>query len=175
MFRLYFIGGTFGAGKSTLCQSLSESLPAEHHKASELIGHAPMPDDATGKATDQVFSNQERLIMAVSGLKVADEIILLDGHFCLLDEVHAIVRIPVDVFQRLQPSALVLIEAEPLQILNRIQRRDGRRIDIGLIQQLILSEREHGHAVSKKLGVPILIANASTPPREVDSFLRTCS
>ena len=56
MFCLYFVGGTFAAGNSTLCQTLSGLLPAEHLKASELIGYAPNPKDATGKATDQVQS-----------------------------------------------------------------------------------------------------------------------
>ena len=61
MFCLYFVGGTFAAGKSTLCQTLSGLLPAEHLKASELMGYAPNPKDATGKATDQVQSGFPKL------------------------------------------------------------------------------------------------------------------
>lgn len=66
MFRLYFVGGIFGAGKSILCQTLSRLLPGEHLKASELIRYATSPNDPTGKSTGQVLSNQERLIAAVA-------------------------------------------------------------------------------------------------------------
>ena len=86
MFCLYFVGGTFAAGKSTLCQTLSGLLPAEHLKASELIGYAPNPKDATAKATDQV--HQDSLIAALANRQAAPATVLLDGHYCLLDETY---------------------------------------------------------------------------------------
>lgn len=175
MFRLYFVGGTFGTGKSTLCQTLGRLLPGEHLKASELIRYAPNPNDATGKATDEVLSNQERLIAALDIRRAARRTTLLDGHFCLLDDTYAIVRLPVNVFQRIQPSALVLVESNPGEVVDRIKRRDGREIDPALIQQLLQAEREHSQAISEALGVAIMIVNGSTAPEDIVAFLRTSS
>jgi hypothetical protein len=80
MFCLYFVGGTFAAGKSTLCQTLSDLLPGEHLKASELIRYSPNPKDATGKATGTVLNNQDRLIDALASRRSAPATVLLDGH-----------------------------------------------------------------------------------------------
>lgn len=175
MFRLYFVGGTFGAGKSTLCQTLSRLLPGEHLKASEVIRYAPNPNDATGKATGQVLSNQERLIAALAIRRAAPGTALLDGHFCLLDDTYTVVRLPVSVFQRIQPSALVLVESNPGEVVDRIKRRDGRAIDPGLIQQLLQAEREHSQAISEVLGVAIMIVNGLTAPEDIVAFLRAPS
>jgi adenylate kinase len=173
MYCLYFIGGTFGAGKSTLCQTLSRLLPGEHLKASELVRYTPDPKDPTGKATCQVFGNQERLIAALAQRRAAPATVLLDGHFCLLDEIHTIVRLPVYVFRRIQPSAFVLVESSLREVLDQIRRRDGREMDPVLIRRLIEAEREHSEIVSKALGVPIMNVNASTPIGDIMGFLRT--
>jgi hypothetical protein len=122
MFCLYFVGGTFAAGKSTLCQSLSHLLPGEHLKASELIRYSPNPEDATGKATGAVLDNQDRLIAALATRRLTPAHVLLDGHFCLIDETYAVVPIPLSVFQRIQPSALVLVECGLSEIIFLISR-----------------------------------------------------
>ena len=175
MFRLYFVGGIFGAGKSTLCQTLSRLLPGEHLKASELIRYTPSPNDATGKATGQVLSNQERLIAAVTLRRAAPGTVLLDGHFCLLDDTYTITRLPVNVFKHIQPSALVLVEADPGEVVYRIKRRDERQIDVDLIQRLLFAEREHGQAISEAIGVPIIIVDGSIAAEDIVAFLRASS
>jgi adenylate kinase len=175
MFCLYFIGGMFAAGKSTLCQALSGLLPAEHLKASELIGYAPNPKDATGKATDQVLSNQDSLIAALDHRRAAPATVLLDGHFCLLDTTYNVVRLSVNVFQRIQPSALVLVESTPSEIFYRIKQRGGKEMDPALIRTMLKAEREHGKDISDALGVPIMTADGSTAAGDILAFLRSCS
>jgi adenylate kinase len=175
MFCLYFVGGTFAAGKSSLCQTLSGLLPAEHLKASELIGYVPNPKDTTGKATDQVLSNQDSLIAALTNRQAAPATVLLDGHFCLLDETYNVVRLPVNVLQRLRPSALVLVESSPSEIFYRIKRRGGKEMDPALIRRLLETEREHSKNISDLLGVPIMSTNGSTAAGDVLAFLRSCS
>jgi adenylate kinase len=175
MFHLYFIGGTFGAGKSTLCKTLGQLLPGEHLKASELINFIPNPDDTTGKSTDQVISNQERLIEALAIRRASDGTVLLDGHFCLIDDTYTIVRLPIDVFQRLNPSALVLVESNPDEIVNRIKLRDGRDINPDIINQLVQAEREHSQFISEVLRVPIMIVNSLTPIINILAFLQSSS
>jgi adenylate kinase len=175
MFRLYFVGGTFGAGKSTLCQTLSPLLPAEHLKASDLVGYMRDPTDATGKRSDKVLSNQERLIAALGVRRAAQGTVLLDGHFCLLDDAYSIVRLPVNVFQRIQPIALVLVESALAEVVDRIRQRDQRRVDPALIDQLIQAEREHGQTISEALGAPLMAVDVSTAAEDIVNFLRVSS
>jgi adenylate kinase len=174
-FRLYFVGGAFGVGKSSLCQTLCSLLPAEHLTASDLIRYAPNPGEATGKATDQVLDNQERLTTALDIRRTGSGTVLLDGHFCLLDNTHSIVRLPVNVFERIQPNAIVLVEAKVREIVDRIKQRDGREIHPTLIQGLIQAEREHSRAISQSLGVPIMTVNGTIAAEDIVTFLRACS
>jgi adenylate kinase len=172
---LYFVGGVFGTGKSTLCQALSRLLPAEHLKASDLIRYAPNLDDATGKTTENVFSNQERLIATLAIHRTDHGTILLDGHFCLLDSTCIIVRLPVSVFQHIQPRALVLVEAGVAEVVDRIKRRDGREIDPTLTWKLLQAEREHSHVISETLDIPIMIVGSSTATQDIVTFLHKSS
>jgi adenylate kinase len=81
----------------------------------------------------------------------------------------------VNVFQRIQPSALVLVECGLSEILKRIRRRDEREMNPILIQRLLEAEREHSKFISRALGVPILNVNASTAAGEILTFLRSSS
>jgi adenylate kinase len=173
MFQLYFIGGVFGAGKSTLCQTLSILLPGTHLKASELIGYSPDHGDPTGKSVPEVLRNQERLVAALADRRANLTSVLLDGHFCLINDSYAIERVPVTFFQRIQPSALVLVEASANKVFYRIKRRDGRRLELPLITELLQAERDHSVCVSQALGVPIMNVTDSTLPSQIVTFLRS--
>jgi len=118
------------------------------------------------------LSNQERLIEALANRRVASATVLLDGHFCLLDETYSVVRLPVNVFRHIQPSALVLVEPSLGEVLNQIKQRDGREMDPVLIRRVLEAEREHSEVISKALGVPIMKVNGSSAPGDILAFLR---
>jgi adenylate kinase len=173
--HLYFIGGIFGTGKSTLCQTLSRLLPATHLKASELIGYVPNPDDPTGKSVRRVLNNQERLIVALADRRTGLKDVLLDGHFCLFDQSSVIQRIPVKIFECIRPAAIVLVESSSEEVSVRIRLRDDRILDPSLIKDLLEAEREHSKYVSDVLGVPMINVDALTPTSEILAFLRSSS
>jgi adenylate kinase len=150
-------------------------LSGEHLKASDLIRFTPDPNDTTGKAAGEVWGNQERLIAAIDARRTASGTVLLDGHFCLLDHAHVVVRLPIEVFERIQPIALLLVESDVAEAVDRIKQRDGRRREITLLQDLAHAEREHALAISEALDVPIMSANAMTNPENIAAFLRTSS
>ena len=175
MFPLYFVGGAFGVGKSTLCEALSPLLPAEHLKASDLVQYTCNPTDATGKATGKILSNQERLVAELEIRRAALGHVLLDGHFCLLDDRYNVVQLPVAVFQRIEPSALVLVESDLVEVVDRIRRRAQQEIDPALVKHLLQAEREHAHTISEALRVPVMAVNASTDIQDIMTFLRASS
>ena len=152
---IFFVGGIYGAGKSSLCRQLSAPLRAEHVMASELIQYAPDPDDATRKSVANVAETQERLLLALEQRKRRTTNMLLDGHFCVLDPTSQIVRISLDVFRAINPAALLLVEAEPDEVKERLEHREARPYDLDLIKRLAAEERSHAEYVSSALLIPL--------------------
>jgi adenylate kinase len=160
---LYFVGGIHGVGKSTLCDKLSVPLDAIHLKASELIHYKPSPADPTRKAVLDVEANQRQLVEALKSFPRSGANILLDGHFCLADTNGSIARVPLETFRALRPTALLVVEAEPAMILERLLRRSGSAFSLDLIVGLTTAERTYAEQVSNELAVPLKIWESGTP------------
>jgi len=75
----------------------------------------------------------------------------------------------------MQPNALVLVETDITQVLDRIRQRDARHLDPVLIWQLAQAEREHALAISKDIGIPIMTVDVSTNLEDIVAFLRASS
>lgn len=172
-FRLCFVGGVFGAGKSTLCQEIARTLPARHVKASELIQFQPQSTDSTGKAVDRVHENQKRLVEALDALRLQAGIILLDGHYCLWNSNHSVIPVSLETFRRLNPSALVLVDVAAHAAVGRLYQRDGNFLDPGLLQTLLEAERAQARAVAAALDVPLVVTGGSSSPRNLSDQLRS--
>ena len=169
--NLFFVGGIFGAGKSTLCQSLSLTLPANHLKASELIRHTPLRGDLSGKITDQAAQNQDRLLLALGPYRTSWNSILLDGHFCLFGRDHEITRLPIEVFAKLQLNAMLIVEAPSDVVMDRIAKRDGAFLEQELLRRLALEEYEHASNISEALRVPLMSVSEMTDRKKITEFL----
>ena len=161
--RLCFVGGAFAAGKSTLCLRLAQELPAHHVKASELVRFRRDPNDPTGKAVSEPIETQEGIIQALKARRRFGGTILLDGHYCLLDLKHSIVPVPVRVFRMIGPDALLLVDVEPQELVVRLDRRDGGRLDSGLARRLLDAERRQSRVVAEALGIPLVGVVGSDP------------
>lgn len=170
---LFFVGGCFGAGKSTLCRELARLWPGEHLKASELIAFEADPSDLIRKVTDEALSNQERLVKAIEPLRSGGRTLLLDGHYCLLDSSHAIVPIPLHVFERLNPVATLLVETAPQAIVERLARRDGAKLNLELAADLAVAERTHAYVVAQAMEVPLLCVRNNDPPERIVESMRS--
>ncbi len=171
MFRMHFVGGVFGVGKSTLCAQVAQRIGAEHRKASELIRFQPITDDPTGKAVKSIDANQAKLISAVNGLRAAGRVLILDGHFSLLSTTHEVVTVDVAVFRELSPQSMVLLESTPTEIAERLSARDGIELAPSLIERLIEQERIHSQHIASALAVPLLVTSGGAASDEIAQFL----
>jgi adenylate kinase len=171
--NLTFVGGIHGAGKSTFCRELAPLANARHVTAGELIRLASGGGVTTGKAVRDVDQNQKLLLGAVGHVRPAIPAMLLDGHFTLIRSDSEVEPIPLEVFQVLCPSALLLLAVDPMVARQRLLERDGKDYDLGLLREHDRAERIHARAVSDALGVPLGVFTGSTAVNEAKQFLTT--
>jgi len=158
--RIAFVGGVHGVGKTVFCNKLSKIFEFDHVTASNLISrrqHLLSRD----KTVNNIDKNQLILKQELANYRTAKHIILLDGHFCLLDSSSNIQNVPLDIFKALSPYVIVLLIDKASIIAVRLSKRDGR--EYSLEQISILQERElkWAHLVSTALNVPIKIIDLS--------------
>ena len=67
---------------------------------------------------------------------------MLDGHFCLLKKDNSIERVPLKVFQQINPLAVIIVKEKSEVIRERLQKRDGRTYNISQIEMMQKEEIE---------------------------------
>jgi adenylate kinase len=93
----------------------------------------------------------------VSDLANKGEDYLLDGHFCLLNASGEIVHIPQSTYTTLNPSALVLVTAEPETIAARRRERDGVPHSTDDIRRFQDEETAYASEIASLLDIPLQI------------------
>jgi adenylate kinase len=115
MARIVFVGGIHGSGKTTLSQALAVLVPAAHLTAGGLIREAAEPGHVVtvgpqDKAVPNVDANQAVLLRGLAAYQArnADDlrVLLLDGHFTLMNASGEIEEVPLEVFKTIAPIAL---------------------------------------------------------------------
>ena len=151
---LLFVGGIHGVGKTTLCKSAF--IPAGYHciTASSLIRlHKIHPD--CEKLVDDIPDNQSTLIKQLRLEKDARSLLLLDGHFCLLNKEGAVEPIQIDVFKQISPNALLLVKCDPKDLATRLSNRDGKEWNQEMLSDFQDAEEEHAKRVAEALGISL--------------------
>lgn len=155
--NIIFIAGIHGVGKSTLCNKLSQQMPFEHLTASKVIKeYLNGSKVAEDKNVKNIAKNQDALIEGLSLIETNHELVLLDGHFVLLNQENSINKIPLDTYNLLSLKAITILIDTPQNIKSRIDKRDNKDYDLQLLEKMQNAEREYGYEVSKKLDIPYL-------------------
>lgn len=154
---MIFISGVHGSGKSHLCERVRTAMGCPTYSASKLIAKRKQSGFAPNKLIPDIDDNQRCLLAAVSDLNNEVEGYLLDGHFCLLNASGEITRIPQSSYTTLNPSALVLVAAEPETIAARRQERDGIAQSVDDIYRFQDEEIAYASEVAVLLGAPLHI------------------
>lgn len=144
-----FIAGTYGVGKTFICDRLSSLLSIPHFSSSQIIKHT-----AIQKSVSDVGLNQQKLINGLKSINAEYPSILLDGHFCILSQ-NGISTIGVDTFSELNLKAIVVLVQEPEVIFKRLKGRKGELFDVGSIARFQNLEVMQAQEVADKLGLPI--------------------
>jgi adenylate kinase len=154
-----FVAGVHGVGKSFLCQQYANDFSVTYESASGLIRKERAQTDwSTDKRVGDIDSNQIALRVAVQKIITAEQLLLLDGHFVLINDKSEFVALEPSVFQDIGITGVVILEADTEVIASRLAARDSSRsaVDIGLFLD---RERAQAKRVCQELSVPLHILN----------------
>ena len=151
-----FLGGIHGVGKTTVCKRAF--IPAGYRcvTASSLIQAYDVRSDQN-KRVENVADNQSALIEQLVFEKKHHNRLLLDGHYCLINNKNKFEPIDIDVFRRINPSIFILLKDCPYEIARRLKSRDGKRWDQPFIEQFQKTEEQHAQYISHELNIPLQI------------------
>lgn len=120
---MILIGGIHGVGKSYFCEQITNKTGFKAYSASKLITELKNEQFKNDKLIADIGGNQNYLLDAID--KITDENFMLDGHFCLLNAIGEVERIPRDTFLQLPIKAIIVIYDEVSKIVERLSKRDG--------------------------------------------------
>lgn len=166
---LIFVGGIHGVGKGVFCRALAPLLGASTLSAGEVLKSAGL--QPSGKPVDDVDGNQAFLIGEVKKALLVTPRLLLDGHFALLRPDGRMSTIPVAVFAALGPERLVVLTAPIEEIQERIQRRDGTRLPLQILEGFQALEQSHARVVAEFLDLPLITLAEGTSIEEAKALL----
>lgn len=123
-----FVAGTYGVGKSTLCNKLSTALIIPDFSAGDLISAVNGETYGANKAVRDKDANQNILASQVKQLLKSTPSIILAGHFCIFDINGNVDTLPSSVFYDLEIETILLLEASSSQIIKNLSVRDKKSI-----------------------------------------------
>jgi adenylate kinase len=151
-----FVAGIHGVGKTYLASRVAPRVSRIHTSASKLIKEeralATWTDD---KRVTDVDANQQALAAAVRRHNEAGTRLLLDGHFVLLNAAGEMIMLQVDVFAALNLDGIILVEADPQSVAERIEARDRRKVSLVELRAFSDAERDQAKIVCKELEIPL--------------------
>lgn len=121
-----FVAGSYGVGKSTLCNVLSKALDIPTFSAGDLIGNINGEQYGANKAVKNKDVNQDILGIEVKKKLEQYPTILLAGHFCLFDKSNCVEKLPNGIFEKISIEQILLLEADPVRISTNLSIRDKK-------------------------------------------------
>lgn len=167
--RIIFIGGVHGVGKSTFVNAVKVKSPSVEGLSFSTILKW---ENTVQKTVENVAENQNKLLTNLPYFIDMDKNYLLDGHFCLLTSQGDIKRVPIEVFDAINPDMIVLLEESPAVICQRLSKRDTVEYPEDLIKTFLFEERMYAKEVADTLGVPIKCCNSETCNICIDELIQ---
>lgn len=152
-----FLAGIYGVGKSTLAEKLSAATSLPCFSAGDLISKVNGEKYGANKFVANKEKNQDILAECVSEILQTTQTIILAGHFCIVNRQRKVDKLPNQIFKKLQISKIVLLEADPLIIMNHLFGRDRENYSLELLKDLSIQERKCAKNVSALLQCPLII------------------
>ncbi|WP_443738715.1 AAA family ATPase [Treponema sp.] len=163
---LIFVGGVHGVGKTTFCQNIISPFGYSLVSASTLIkiGNGIVKKNKIIEK-NKIEDNQNILCLGASNFCNNQYKAVIDGHFCLITENGKIEKIGIEVFKKLNPSLMILLETSEQQIRRNILKRDGKEPDYSVLD-FLKQEREYAYEISKIIGKPLYIFDSLDHPKK---------
>ena len=170
--NIIFVGGIHGVGKTTLCKKLSDYLHIKHYSASQLIKMLKNEDsDNRNKGVKNISNNQDLLITAINQYIKKGAATILDGHFCLLNTKHVVMRIPKETFSSISPIAIIILHDTVSNIESKISQRDTISYDVNLLSLFQDDEIRYSTEIANYLEIPYLLFDVSDDIAVLNKFM----
>lgn len=166
-----FVAGSYGVGKSTLCDQLSHRLGMPCFSAGDLISRVNGETYGATKAVSDKSANQDILAMEVQKILSSSTNILLAGHFCIFDKLNHVEPLPDTIYSNLGIDCILLLEADPEQIISNLGKRDKKTYSEEEITKLIVAENNYAHKIANTLSCPLFVHNMHFDGTDVDSCI----
>lgn len=166
--KIIFIGGVYGVGKSTFISSVKKKCPFVEGLSCSTILNWKNP---ANKEVENVEDNQNRLLQNLPYFIDLDKSYLLDGHFCLLTTKETIERVPLEVFETINPDIILLLEASADTLRKRLIARDSKEYSLSFINDFLQEEKAYAYEVANVLDIPFKICSQD----EIDSQIEEIS
>ena len=155
MSNIILIGGIHGVGKGTICKEIALKTELIHITASEILKWNEI-SSTDNKLVNNISSTQERLINGLKKLIKNDKQYLLDGHFCLLNSGGIPCKIEEETFDTINPKIISIVVDDIGKIVDRLEKRDNKKYDIKILEELQQMEIEYAKYLSKKYSIPYI-------------------
>lgn len=172
MRKAVFIGGIHGVGKTTLCNQILKKININYYSASNLIKKFNKDLINNSKNVSDINKNQDKLIAAIDRYTDKTQAYLLDGHFCLFDLNQKITRVPENVFEKINPSSIVVVYDDIKNIQHKNNNRDAINYDEKLLDNFQCQELVYSKYIAKKLKIPHMTFDINTNIDTVINFLK---
>ena len=152
------LAGVHGVGKTTASIKLTQRYFVPNYTASTIIKSAKNSSLSMDfKQVVDIDDNQRLLVDGIKRLLEINQVIILDGHFTLLNSSSKIEKIRPSVFDDLNVGGVILLLEEPLEIYNRLKHRDINPLALSLIMEHQNAELEHATYVTNQMNIPLKI------------------
>ena len=160
---IVFVGGVHAVGKTTICQKVGSEINIPHYSASDLIkSESASKFSRKGISVINMKANQNLLLDAINKLPTFDDpVVLLDGHFTLVDEKENIKNIDLEVFQNLNIRGIIVLCDQVKNISSRFEMRDGEKLSQKFVLNYQEQEVNQGKQIAELMKVPILLVMVS--------------
>ena len=152
-----FVAGSYGAGKSTLCNAMSKVLTIPTYSAGDLISNINGEKYGENKTVKNKEKNQEILSLEVKKKLEQYPTILLAGHFCIFNKLNCVEMLPDSIYEKISIEQILLLEADPMRILTNLSIRDKKKYELSLIQLLLRKERQAAEEISQRCGCRLYV------------------
>lgn len=173
MNKIVFIGGIHGVGKTYFCNKLANTLDIPHFSASDLIAKQRNLAFTESKSVEKIDENQDYLIQAIHNFTSEHPVILLDGHFCLLNKEDNISRVPEETFIKMKPACYVVLQDASEKIALRLNERDGRAYNPDFLESFQLTEIEYANELAGKYTTPLFIQSTNSNEEQVIEYIKS--
>lgn len=149
-----FIAGIHGVGKSTLCKEIANQLSIKHLTASQIIQkYTDTSLEISTKYVSNIPTNQRILSEGLKNEIIGQRVILLDGHFVLLNDEGTPSMIDISTFERLLLSVIITIVDDPIAISRRLFLRDNVYYEVDLLSKMQTTELQQANAIALNLNI----------------------